>query len=417
VASNFKYMSNLKILVLSGLYPNESNPHFGIFVHNQARYLSKAGCHVKVISPTPLAPKLLQFRPKWKNYGEIPEAAVIDGIEVFYPRYVRPPGAWFHALSCYTMFAGIDRMVKFAIEEFRPNVLHAHRATPEGFVGQLIAKKFDIPLVCSLRGSDINVFPYRDRLTMSLTRKVLSSGHRLISVSGTLKAVAESISSPLKPIRVIYNGCTTDNFYFDGSWRHTRRATLGIDSEAKVLIFVGNLIKAKGVFELLSSFTKLASSRPNLYLIMVGTGSEQKKIENLIASATLDKRILLTGKVPHSEVSSLLSAADIFVFPTHNEGLPNALLEAMACGLPIVATRAGGIPEVVTDRKSGILINPQDCNSLSNTIEYLLDHEAVARQMGAAGKQYVEANFSWEHNARETIEIYREVLANERQGF
>jgi teichuronic acid biosynthesis glycosyltransferase TuaC len=406
-------MRNLSVLLLSGLYPNVTNPYFGIFVHNQVRQLSKAGCCVKVISPVPLVPQLLQFKSKWKTYAKIPEATIIDGIEVIYPRYVRPPGAWFHGISCYTMYAGINKIVRPIIKEFRPDILHAHRATPEGFVGKLLSKKYGIPLVCSLRGSDINVFPYRDRLTMTLTRRVLSNGHRLISVSGTLKAAAESISSPQTPIRVIYNGCATSNISFDGSKRLAHRASLGISQNDKVLIFVGNLIKTKGVFELLDSFSRLSSSRPNLYLIIVGTGSEQNKIEKFIASAALDKRVFLTGAVPHSAVSGWLSVADIFVLPTYNEGLPNALLEAMACGLPAIATRAGGIPEVVEDGKSGILINSQDCNSLSTAIEYLLTHEAVAAEMGMAGKQAVEANFSWERNAAETIMIYKEVLGAE----
>jgi teichuronic acid biosynthesis glycosyltransferase TuaC len=403
-------MAAINVLLLSSLYPNEVNPHLGIFIHNQVRHLTKAGCHVKVMSPVPLAPKILQFRSKWKNYREIPESALIDGIKVYYPAYIRPPGAFFHALSCYTMYGSINKMVRHITGEFRPDILHAHRATPEGFVGQLIAKKYAIPLVCSLRGGDINVFPYRDRLTMSLTRRVLSNGHRVISVSGSLKAAAESISATLKPIRVIYNGCTTNDFYFDEGRRQRHRATLGISGEAKVLIFVGNLIKTKGVFELLKSFAKLASSHQNLYLIMVGTGSEQKKIENFIASATLEKRIFMTGGVPHGKVSGWLNAADIFVLPTYSEGLPNALLEAIACGLPVVATRAGGIPEVVEDGKSGILINPRDCDSLSAAIKYLLDNEAAADTMGIAGKQYVETNFSWERNAQETIKIYKEIL-------
>jgi teichuronic acid biosynthesis glycosyltransferase TuaC len=402
-------MADIKVLILSSLYPNRINSNLGIFIHNQVRHLRDAGCSVKVISPIPFAPKGLWFNPKWKSYGEIPDHELIDGIDVFYPRYVQAPGAWFHGISCYTMYAGIAKIMRSAIKEFKPDILHAHRATPEGFAGLLIKNRYKIPLVCSLRGSDINVFPYRDKLTMALTKKVISNV-QLISVSNTLRTVTESISVPSIPIRVVYNGCATDDFSSDRNVRKIRRGALGIADTDKVLIFVGNLIKTKGVFELLEAFISLSASRRDLYLIMVGKGAEQKKIRNIIESASLENRIILTGKVPHNEISSWLNAADLFVLPTYYEGLPNALLEAMSCGLPVIATRVGGIPEVIEDGRNGVLIEKQNTNALSRAIEYLINDGILAENMGIVGRQLLNDRFSWGHNAADMSRIYGEVI-------
>jgi len=388
------------------MYPNKTNSNSGIFIHNQMKSLEKLNCLVKVISPIPFSPRILWFNSAWKSYGLIPEEDTIDGIPVQYPRYIRFPGKWFYGLSCYLMDWGTRKKIRLIIKEFKPDVIHAHMAIPVGYVGLMLSEKFGLPLVCSLRGSDIHTYPYFGRLSMQLTRKVILKADQLVSVSNALKIAANKLVKSKKEIVHVYNGCDLNTICYSEKYRRAVRAERGIPKKDKVIIYVGRLLKTKGVYELVDAFLNLNVKYSNLRLILVGEGPECATINKITYS---NNKIYLAGNVPHNEINQWLSASDIFVLPSYNEGLPNVILEAMACALPVVASKVGGIPEAVQDGRSGILVNKGDKNSLVKSIDYLLNNEEVAREMGRNGLRIIEQKFSWQRNAEEMIKIYKEV--------
>lgn len=384
------------------------NYNFGVFIHNHVKYLLKAGVSARVVCPVPYAPGVMQYKSKWKRYYQIPACDVIDRVHIDYPRYICFPGKLSRTVSCYTMYYGILKTLNSAIEKDKPEILHMHTATPDGYVGFLLRKKYNLPLVCSLRGSDINIYPYHDKLTMFFTKKVISETDKIVCVSHALKTAAESIANPKYPISVVYNGCDMKTFNFNQEIRIEYREKLGILMDQKVIVFVGALNKIKGVIELINAFMRLLPEYPGLHLILVGDGEEFLTIKKIISSDSLHKKIHLVGRQPHNEISNWLNAADIFVLPTHYEGLPNVVLEAMACGLPVIATRVGGIPEVVTE-DTGVLIPPKSTESLVKGIERMLtknwDRNVIRRHI---------ESFTWEENAQKTIKIYKNVLSKWR---
>ncbi len=400
----------MKILFLSHLYPNNINPSFGMFIHNKIKQIVDAGHQVRIIAPVPYVPKILKFKPKWLEYSKIKQHNIIDGVRINYTRYLNLPGARFHPISCYTMYYGIQPVLNSLMEKFKPDILHTNTATPDGFVGVLIKKKYKIPLISSLRGSDINIYPHRDKFTMLLTKKVISDSDQVISVSKDLSATAEKITSPKKKIKVIYNGCDLNIFSFNKHFRLLIRKKLNISDKAKVIIFIGQVEKSKGVYELIKSFNDLAQKYSDLHLIIAGNRLEEPSLDYLV-SGNLKNRIHFAGRQPYKEIPHFLSAADVFVLPSYNEGLPNVVLEAMACGLPVVATKVGGIPEAVEHGKSGFLVNKKDVKSLTNYINILLNDEDLAIKMGAYGRNIIKCNFSWIKNSEEIIETYHELLA------
>jgi glycosyltransferase involved in cell wall biosynthesis len=399
-----------RILTLSNMYPSKSNRNSGIFIHKQVKYLTGEGCRFVVISPNAFSPQFLWFNSKWRAYGHIPLTDEIEGITVNYPRYLRIPGKLFHGLSCYSLYYGAKNFLHQIIEDFKPHLIHAHAATPMGYVGLMLRKKYHLPLVCSLRGSDIHTYPKFGKQSMLLTKKVLSEADQLVSVSNALKIEAETIGQAKKEIAVVHNGCDSGTFINNEGDGNAIRMKMGISAQDKVIIFVGGISKGKGVYELVEAFINLSQKYQHLQLILVGSGQESATINSIVSSIGLANRIHMTGSLHHDEISQWLSAADIFVFPSHNEGLPNAVLEAMACGLPVVATRVGGIPEAIEDGQSGILIKEKDADSLIRAIDRLLGNEELAKQMGRNGRNMVEQNFSWEKNAEQMIRIYREVI-------
>ena len=399
-------MKKLRVLVLSHMYPNAGDPTAGIFIHHQVRHLMGAGCEVVVVSPQPYVPKILAGR--YRRYAEILKENMLDGIRVIYPRYVRPPGGMFHAPSCYSMFYSIRRLISGLVQDFQPHILHAHTASPDGYVGLLLRKEFSLPLVVSLRGSDVNVYPYRDRWTFYLTQKVISEADRLTAVSGALKAAAEEIAKPRSDIAVVYTGCDLDRFSFHEALRKEFRHRLGIPPESPMLIFIGHILQAKGIFELFDAFLIARQGHPDLHLVMIGSGDDLPVIKRK-AEQVLGYMHFL-GTRPHDEIPGWLSAADILVLPSWREGLPNVVVEAMACERSVVATRVGGIPEAVVNGECGILVEKQNVQELADAIIHLLDNDKDRERMGLRGREVVEERFSWEKNAVETLHVYREVL-------
>jgi teichuronic acid biosynthesis glycosyltransferase TuaC len=403
-------MNTIRVLIVSHLYPRKTDPTLGNFVHLQIQHLLRAGVQVRVISPVPYAPRIFWTNPTRRSYGQTPSFDFIEGIPVHYPRFVRAPGSWFHGISCYTFYQGILRLAEAVVKEFQPHILHAYDATPDGYAGLLLKRRFNLPLVCSLLGADVNVYPNYRPLTRQLTQKVVAEADQLVAVSRALKEAAEVLAQPKREIRVIYMGCDTEIFRYNEIAREQVRKLLGIAPQENIVLFVGRLVEAKGIFELIEAFSQIQLQQTGTHLVFVGDGRDRLKLENQVRQRGLSSTVHFVGMISHSEMPHWLSAADLLALPSHNEGLPNAIVEAMACSIPVVATNVGGIPEVVEDKKSGLLIEKGDIDSLTNAIVSLLKDEERRKKMGAYGRSIIEQNFSWQKSAQALRGLYDEIL-------
>lgn len=403
-------MKEIRVLVLSHMYPKNKKSISSIFIKQQLKSLIKQHCQIKVISPVPYVPKLLRTNLRRKEYSLAPEAIFIDGIPIYCPRYICAPGSWFHGISCYTIYYGIIKKVKKVIEEFKPHILHTYTITPDGYVGLMLKKKYKFPVICSLLGSDINVYPNYWPLTLNLTKKAISNMDQLISVSQSLKSIAENIALPKREIKIVYMGCNINKFINNKESRKNIREKLGIFPKEVVLLFVGSLLKQKGIFDLLEAFNQTYKKYKNLRLIFVGKGFAYNEMVYKLNELQFKNKIYIVGEKSHNKIPDWLNASDIFVFPSHSEGLPNAVIEAMACGKPVIATKVGGIPEAVQDGKSGILIEKGDIKALSNAINYLIRNKQTRISMGNKGREIIEKKFIWDNHSRSLRKIYDKVL-------
>jgi teichuronic acid biosynthesis glycosyltransferase TuaC len=402
-----KENSQLRVLVLSNMYPKNMG---GMFIHTQIQHLMKSGCTVRVVAPVPYCPKILRHNERWGAYNLIPQQDTIDNVSVYYPRYFRLPGRWFHPMSYVTQYWGMRAVLANIISEFKPHIIHAQAASASCYAGMMIKREYGIPLVCSLRGSDINVYPYFGKLSMRLAQQMIKESDQLFCVSSALKEATYKIEKPKKEIEVIYNGCEIGMFQFKDGDRSSTRKLMHIGESDKILVFVGDVSRAKGLVELLAAFEELALNMSRLHLFIVGDGPDRPILEAFQKNNPRGNRIHHFGRLQHHEIVKYLNASDAFVFPSHYEGLPNAVLEAMACGLPVVATKVGGIPEAVEDGVSGILVPREDANLLANAINYVITNDQLSRQMGIAGRKIVESKFNWQANALKVIGMYNEVL-------
>ncbi len=193
------------------------------------------------------------------------------------------------------------------------------------------------------------------------------------------------------------------------------RSSLGLRADDIVCVAVGRLVWAKGYADLVEAFARLAIPVPNARLVIVGEGALHAELEAQIDRAGLSERVLLAGHCDHERVLGILSASNIFVMSSRSEGVPYALLEAGALGLPILATRCGGIPEVVRDGEEALLVNPGDISGLASGLAALCMDRERARDFGARARQRIREEFSLSAEITATQNTYR-IAAGKRMA-
>jgi L-malate glycosyltransferase len=255
--------------------------------------------------------------------------------------------------------------------------IHAFFGIPCGY----IALKLKIPYIVSLRGSDVPFYNRRfyfwDKFVFKrLSKKIWQQAKCVVANSSGLKQLAKK-ASPRQKVEVIYNGVDTQKF--------KPNIDKGTSGTIK-LISVGRLIPRKGYKYLIEAVKGL----DNCELLLIGEGTEKERLQALARKLRVKVRFL--GRVSHQEVAYFLKSADIFVLPSLNEGMPNSLLEAMACGLPVIATDTGGSIELV--KGNGIVVPKADIAFLRSAIKKLLSDKNSLEKMGCKSRQLAEG-MSW----------------------
>jgi hypothetical protein len=388
------------------MFPTPEARTEGVFIIEQMKALRKLGIEMKAIAPTPWAPRMLNFLPNIRKYICIPKSAKVEGIRVTYPRFIAFPGARFRCLYGVFCYLACRHVVRKHVREGRIDLIHAHTIMPDGFAALLLGDEFNIPVVCTVHGSDISIYPHESRAMLLVTKWALRRINHLIAVSEDLgKKVNVLIGS--REVRVIRNGADEELFRANAKW--AARTLLSLPAKAKIVLFIGNLLRVKGPEYLLQAVSHLGSS--NFLLYIVGDGMLRDNLRAQAEQLGISARCVFVGTRPHEEIASWLSAADCLVLSSISEGFPTIIAEAMMCGVPVVATAVGGIPEVVKHGSTGLLVQPRDPLSLGEAIRSALQNDTNIQIMVNRAEKAARAELTWEANARKTVEVYREALA------
>ena len=344
-----------RIVVFTTLFPNAAQPGVGLFIRERMFRVAKV-LPLTVVAPVPWFPFQGLLR-RWKPHfrPEAPLHEVQDGIEVRHPRFLSVPGAfkWLDgilmALGCLPTMLRLKR-------SFRFNVIDAHFAYPDGDAGTLLGRWLHVPVTITLRGTEVPLA--RDPLRRWRMKKALARASRIFSVSDSLKRHAETLGAPGARILTVGNGVDTNKFHRVP--RNEARARLGLSEDVPVLVSVGALVERKGFHRVLECLPDLRKRFPDLRYLIVGGASPEgdwsQFLRQRAAELKLDDCVSFLGSMAPEELKKVLSAADVFVLATRNEGWANVFLEAMACGLPVVTTDVGGNAEVVSDPRLGLLV-------------------------------------------------------------
>jgi glycosyltransferase involved in cell wall biosynthesis len=292
------------------------------------------------------------------------------------------------------------------LERFKPDLILSYYVYPEGYAALTAGKRLGVPVILGAIGSDINRIP--DSISAFLTRKALREAAFVLTVSEHLRDRAIKLGASPERTRTVRNGCDTSVFRFAD--RAAARAALGLDAESEIVVFVGWIAPTKGLRELVDAMKGLRVSHPRLQLFCIGEGTFRAELEARVIHAGQADRIRFLGWRTSPEVASWLAAANVFCLPSYAEGCPNSVIEALACGRPVVATNVGGIPELVNS-ESGILVAPRDSEALAEAIS-----DALSRPWDEPGISR-RSQRQWDQVAEETCQICMECLGRHDRVF
>lgn len=343
------------VVVFSTLFPNAAQPQAGLFIRER---MFRVGRHLPltVVAPVPWFPfqsLLRRWRPHFRPTAV--QREVDDGVEILRPRFLSFPGV-LKRFDGVFLALGAFRCVARLKANGRLDVLDAHFAYPDGYAATILARWLEVPCTVTLRGTEARLV--LKGVFRRLIAKALRRASRVFAVSSSLAEVAATCGLPRESIRVIGNGVDLDRFApLD---RLDARDQLGIPRSARVLVTVGALVERKGFHRVIESMLRLTKDFEDLHYLVVGgaspEGDDGPQLRDLAQRLGLSERVHFMGAMAPKDLSIPLSAADVFVLATRNEGWANVLLEAMACGLPIVTTDVGGNREVVCRPELGIVV-------------------------------------------------------------
>ena len=384
----------MRLAVVTSQYPVPEDPTRGQPVRQTIDALSRL-TPLEVFVPNAVYPGWLQ--PRSYRYATTSSGTLSrDGYRVHHVTYGTLPlvGRVLNGRSA-------ARALSEPLRRFAPDLVLAYWLYPDAYGASAVARRLGIPVVSGARGSDLRA---RDRLSLTLTRRALDRSAGVLAVSDNLRSIAvDRFRVPAERATTIANGC--DSRIFRLTRRADARAQLGLPNEIRLVLFAGRLVEAKGVRELLTAWSTIAAADPTARLAFIGAGALHAELSETAASLGFGDRVLLPGVQPLERVAAWMQACDVFCLPSHTEGYPNVLVEALACGRPVVATPVGGAVEIV-DERNGILTPVADIPRLTAALEAALAREWSETQLAARFSR------SWDDVARETLKACESALSH-----
>jgi len=383
----------MRVLAVSNLFPSPVEPHRATYNRQQFGELARL-VDLRVAVPV--------YWHQWRP-AQYPDAQ-FEGVPATYFPYFYPPRilARLHGPAMAWSLLAAQRR---AAREFAPHVVFASWLHPDAYGALRLARYLRVPLVVKVHGNDANVLAEIPARRAQIAR-VLATAHSVIAVSAALRQRLLELGARPQSTCVVYNG--VDRTLFRPGSRAAAKARLELEPHLRYVLYVGNLKVTKGCEDLLRAVPALRSrTGPNVRFVFAGSGPERTRIVELAETLGVGSAVHFVGAVAHDRLPDWYRAADLVCLPSHAEGVPNVLLEAMACGVPIVATRVGGIPEVVPST-AGILIEPHDVDALANALADALAHGWASEALITHASQ-----FDWRRSAAAVYEVLARAAGHE----
>jgi len=332
-----------------------------------------------------------------KKMGEIAEDLEKQGIEVYCLHMGGRESFW----GWLSSIIALIRLFPYLIR-IRPTIIHSFLFRAN-ILARIAGYLTGIPIIISsirVMGGEKKYFHYVEMITSFMV-------DHYVTVSESVKRyIIDKSKISAEKISVIYNGVNFKGQH--DSQEKNPKMPFKIEDKDRILMTVGRLHKQKGHCYLIQAVSKVRKEFPKVKLLLTGEGEEENNLKKLVKSLDLTNKVIFAGL--SSDIEEILPIAELFILPSLWEGFPNALLEAMAAGKPVVATQVGGIPEIVVHGETGVLIPPRDTDALAIAIIDLLQNKLKAKNMGEAGRIRAGKRFSIYKMIEKTENLYQELL-------
>jgi glycosyltransferase involved in cell wall biosynthesis len=397
---------DLRVLVVSHLYPLRREPGLGTFTVRELAHLATLGIESDVLIPRPWAPWPLHRVARWRGYGPDNRPAGPEAIPARTVRYPRPPGFWYRRWEGRVLGRRLLAPARQWHAQRGYRLVLAISMFPDADAATTVARALRLPLAALAIGSDVMVMPELSRHLRARLGQVVEQAELVAAVSQWLcRRLAEAGARHPLCVRISRD----TRAFAPAPDRAALRRKLGWSGDEVVAIYVGALWEAKGIGDLAAVLPGLLRAHPRLRLVCVGEGALRGPLEQAAADAGAAERLLLTGHLPPERVPPYLQASDFLVFPSHSEGMPNAVLEAMNCGLPVIGTRVGGIPEAVIDGQTGLLVEARHPAQLRAALDRMATDAPFRHAAGQRALERVRRDFDPDANAARFAAALRKV--------
>ena len=391
------------IVVFTTLFPNAAQPGAGVFIRERMFRVAQT-LPLMVVAPAPWFPFqgcIRFFRPHFRP--ALPYREIQDGIEVLHPRFFSIPGI-FKSLDGFFLALSTLTLMRRLHHQQHCDIIDSHFAYPEGYAASLLGRWLGLPFTVTLRGTEARLAKktaFRKRMMLAL-----KSAAKIFSVSDSLRQVALSLGIPEVKTQVVGNG--VDSLKFHPIDKAGARIRLGLPADAPVLISIGGLVERKGFHRVIDCLPVLLEDFPTLRYLIVGGPSPEgdmgAQLRAQVSMLGLNKQVIFTGPMKSEALKEPLSAADVFVLSTRNEGWANVFLEAMACGLPVITTDVGGNAEVVCQPELGTIVPFGDPAALQRALASALERN------WDRGKIIDYANDNaWDSRVAKLVEAFQDI--------
>lgn len=388
----------MRVLTFTCLYPNAEQPNHGVFVEERLRHLRDAHPEIDalVVAPVPWYPFKRGPFARYAKAARVPGEERRQGFRILHPRYPVIPkiGMSVAPLLMAGALFPLLRDIKRSLFDF--DLIDAHFLYPDGIAAAAIGRMLNVPVVVTARGNDLSLYP-RWTVPRAYLRWCLRNTAAVITVCQALADAARVLVPERNDFHVLRNGVDLDKFRpLD---RDAARRDLGIDGFT--LISVGHLIERKGHHLIVEALSEL----PGVTLLIAGDGEMAGTLRNLARKLGVAERVRFLGNIPHDTLIRYYNAADALVLASSREGWANVLLEAMACGTPVVATAIWGTPEVVRTAEAGQLVQARTPEAIAGGVKTL----RANYPRRSATRAYAEG-FSWQDTSDALWRLFQSLV-------
>ena len=393
----------MRLLTFSTLYPNAVTPQHGIFVETRLRHLVASGrVETRVVAPVPWFPLRHAVFGEYARHAAVPAAEVRHGLHVTHPRYALLPKVGMTTAPFTLAYTALRAARRLIAEGYDFDIIDAHYFYPDGVAAVMVGRALGKPVVITARGTDVNLIPQH-----ALPRRMILDAARgsaaMVTVCAALKDALVALGAEADKISVLRNG--VDLALFHAEDRAAARAAFGM--RGFTLASVGHLIERKGHDLVVEALPALPDAR----LLIAGSGPEEGRLRALAARLGVAGRVEFLGALPQQRLRTLYSGADALVLASSREGWANVLLEAMACGAPVVASNVWGTPEVVAAPEAGVLMGERSGRGVAEAVGALRGR-LPSRE---STRRYAEG-FSWDDTTAGLLTLFSRVLEQPGHG-